>query len=439
MAKHENQFVDGAVARGIKKKTAKDIFDLMAKFADYGFNRSHSMAYAVLAFQTAYLKAHFPAYFYASVLSHEAQDSAKVYKYSTELKSMGLSLLPPDVNESGEGFTPVDNTVRYGLTAIKGMGTSSVQAIVEARKDGPFKSIYDFCARLGTGAVNRRGLESLIAAGAFDSLMPEGTHSGLWRAQLTEAIEDALAQGQRLCEDRLRGQSGLFGSTDSADLAGAEVMPDVEPWPASEIARREKAAIGFYLSTHPLDNYRDLLASMKIRPIAEFDDVASGDVVRIAGMISGLQVRTSKRGNRFAQFRFEDRSGGIKGVVLGDSFNKLSPLLVDDGMFIAEGNIEAAEGQEPTLKVNELKPLDEAETLQARELDITIPPQQRSELFFERLYGLLERDRGRTNVFITINTGETDVRLQADGLSVTGSRTLQRDLEAVGCSVNWIH
>jgi DNA polymerase-3 subunit alpha len=171
---HEEKFIDGAVERGIKKKTAKEIFDLMAKFADYGFNRSHSMAYALLAFQTAYLKAHYPAYFYAAVLSHEAQDSAKVYKYSTELKSMGLKLLPPDINESDEGFTPVEITVRYGLTAIKGMGSSSVAAIVEARKTGPFTSLFDFCGQLGAGAVNRRGLESLISAGAFDSVMCEG-------------------------------------------------------------------------------------------------------------------------------------------------------------------------------------------------------------------------------------------------------------------------
>src|SRR5687767_209849 len=129
MAVHEEKFINGAVERGIKKKTAKEIFDLMAKFADYGFNRSHSMAYAVLAFQTAYLKAHYPAYFYAAVLSHEAQDSAKVYKYTTELKSMGLELLPPDVNESDFDFTPVDKTVRYGLTAIKGMGSTSVLAM----------------------------------------------------------------------------------------------------------------------------------------------------------------------------------------------------------------------------------------------------------------------------------------------------------------------
>jgi len=272
MARHENQFIDGAIERGIKKKTAKDIFDLMAKFADYGFNRSHSMAYAILAFRTAYLKAHYPAYFYASVLSHEAQDSAKVYKYSSELRSMGLQLLPPDINESDFGFTPVENTVRYGLTAIKGMGTTSVLAIIEARKNGKFTSLFDFCARLASGAVNRRGLESLVAAGAFDSLKPDEVGIGAWRARNHGAIELALQQGQRVAEDKMRGQSGLFGVAEGGGTVD-ENLPIAAPWPQSEVASREKAAVGFYLSTHPLDDYNGLLETMRLKNIAEYDDL----------------------------------------------------------------------------------------------------------------------------------------------------------------------
>ncbi len=438
MAVHENQFIDGAVERGIKKKTAKEIFDLMAKFADYGFNRSHSMAYAILAFQTAYLKAHYPAYFYAAVLSHEAQDSAKVYKYSSELKSMGLELLPPDINESDDGFTPVENTVRYGLTAIKGMGTTSVAAMIEARKSGKFTSLFDFCSRLGSGAVNRRGLESLIAAGAFDSLMPESIEIGAWRAQNHAAIESALQQGQRMAEDRLRGQSGLFGVVESNGSNAADELPYAEPWPQSEIAKREKAAIGFYLSTHPLDNYKDLLVGMRLKAIVEFDDLRSGDVVKIAGMISGLQIRTSKRGKRFATFRFEDRSGGIKGVVLGESFNKLSAFLADDAMFIAEGNIEAAEGQEPTLKINDLKSLDDTVATSARQINITIPNGAADESYFQSIYHVLERERGHCGVSLTLTAGDTQVKLEAGGLTVGGSRALQRELEDRGCHVQWV-
>ncbi len=437
MAVHENTFVEGAVKNGIAKKTAKEIFDLMAKFADYGFNRSHSMAYAVLAFQTAYLKAHYPAYFYAAVLSHEADDSAKVYKYSTELKSMGLRLLPPDINESGEGFTPIDDTVRYGLTAIKGMGASSVAAIAEARKDGKFTSLYDFCSRLGTGAINRRGLESLIAAGAFDSLMPEGTAVGAWRARLFAAIEPALQQGQRTTEDRLRGQSGLFGSEGTVDLA--DDLPQADPWPKSEIAKREKAAVGFYLSAHPLDNYTELLAATRVKNIAEHDDLQSGLNVNLAGMIIGLQVRVSKKGNRFATFRIEDRSGGVKCVAVGENYNKFVGLLKDDELIIAEGKIEASEGQEPTLMINEIRGLDDALAEMARAVSISIPVKCSNEHDLEELFRLLDKERGRCGVHLTMLAGEARVSLEAPGVSVAPSRSLQRQLEEYGCVVEWVH
>jgi DNA polymerase-3 subunit alpha len=436
MAVHEQTFVDGAVANKIAKKTAKEIFDLMAKFADYGFNRSHSIAYAVLAFQTAYLKAHYPAYFYAAVLSHEADDSAKVYKYATELKTMGLELLPPDVNESGEGFTPVDDTVRYGLTAIKGLGESSVRSIVEARKEGRFTSLFDFCGRVGTAAVNRRALESLISAGAFDSLKPDSESSGSWRAKLFGAIDAALSHGQRAAEDRMMGQSGLF-AVASGEEGSAEVLPDVPAWAQDEVARREKAAVGFYLSAHPLDNYAGILAGMRLRPIADFANIQADQMVKLAGMISGLQVRTSKRGNRFAQFRFEDKSGGLKGVLLGDNFNKLSHLLVDDGLFIAEGNLKVEEGG-ATFMINELRSLYEAEAMQARMIDVTVPEAKLEPQFLEDLYRLLERERGHCGVSLSISAGPAKVQLTAGELNIAPSRQLQKDLEERGCTVAWV-
>ncbi|MGB7201989.1 MAG: DNA polymerase III subunit alpha [Pyrinomonadaceae bacterium] len=439
MAVHEETFISGAIKNGIHRKTAKEIFDLMAKFADYGFNRSHSMAYAVLAFQTAYLKAHYPAYFYAAVLSHEAQDSAKVYKYSTELKSMGLSLLPPDVNESGEGFTPIDDTVRYGLTAIKGMGASSVAAIVEARNSGKFTSLFDFCGRLGSGAVNRRGLESLISAGAFDSLMPQEKSTGEWRSQLHAAIETALAQGQRASEDRMRGQSALFGAVEGSD-ASLDQLPDAKPWSPAEVAMREKAAVGFYLSAHPLDDYKAMLAAARLKNLADYGDLAAGQTIRLAGMIGMCQIRVSKRGNRFCTFRLEDRSGGIKGVVMGNVLPELTHFLRDDELVIAEGTIEAAEGQEPTLRVSDLKSLDETLAARSRELHITVPKLNGgAEEFFTNLYYLLERDRGNCSVFLTVPAGETRVELQSEGLAVAPSLQLQKELEDRGCLVTWAH
>jgi DNA polymerase-3 subunit alpha len=235
----------------------------------------------------------------------------------------------------------------------------------------------------------------------------------------------------------MRGQTGLFGGVDTSDSAHAFSMPDAPPWTQSEIAEREKAAIGFYLSTHPLDTYDEVLSGIKLKNIAEFDDLRSGDVVTLAGMVSGLQIRTSKKGNRFAMFRFEDRSGGIKGVVLGENFNNLSPMLRDDEMFIAEGRIEAPEGQEPTLKVTDLKLLSEAEASRACAIEITLPSDGADEAYLESLYGILERDRGRCNVFLTITAGPASVKLHADTLNVVGSTGLQKELEAKGCGVKW--
>jgi DNA polymerase-3 subunit alpha len=280
-------------------------------------------------------------------------------------------------------------------------------------------------------------LESLIAAGAFDSMMPEGSTAGEWRPRLFAAIDSALAQGLRASEDRMMGQSGLFGVADG-ETAVAETLPVVPAWPQDEVARREKLAVGFYLSAHPLDNFAGLLAGMRLKSIAEYDDLQSGQMVKLAGMISGLQVRTSKRGNRFAQFRFEDRSGGIKGVVLGENFNKLSMLLADDGLFIAEGQIEAPEGQDPTLKVTDLRSLYEAEAMQARTIDITVPDAREDMKFLEDLYHLLERDRGHCGVSLNVAAGPARVKLIAADLSIAPSRALQRELEDRGCTVAWV-
>ncbi len=435
---HRDKFVERAVERGQKRRVATEIFELMNKFADYGFNRSHSMAYAVLAFRTAYLKAHFPAHFYASVLSHEAQDSAKVYKYSNELRSIGLSLLPPDINESDEGFTPGEGAVRFGLTAIKGMGTSSVQSIVEARRSGPYTSLFDFCSRLGAGALNRRGLESLIAAGAFDSLMPSFMTSGEWRASLTASIEMALQHGQRLAEDHARGQNALFGASDESGGATPSELVQAAGWDGMEISRREKASIGFYLSSHPLDGFAEILEEMGISNIADRGELNGGDNVRMAGMISMLAVRHSKKGNRYCMFRLEDRSGGIKAIAWSETYQTHSAQLQDDEIIVAEGRIEASEGQEPTLILSQVMSLDETIAKEARKLNITLPAKSADRRFIEDLFVSIGGTNGDCDVFVDLPIERATVRLHAPGIKIEGSRALQRKLEGMGCRVDWV-
>lgn len=438
MAVHEDKFVKGAVANGINETKAEEIFKLMAQFADYGFNRSHSIAYAYLAFQTGYLKAHHPTYFYASVLSHESDDSAKVYKYSNELRSMGMKLLPPDVNESDEGFTPTDDSVRFGLNAIKGIGTSTVRSVVDARKSGPFTSLFDFASRMDQGAVNRRGLESLVTAGAFDSIMPEGIEPSQWRAQLYAAVESALSLGQRAWNDRERGQVDLFGAATADDTTDHNELPNVRPWTQSEMSMNEKAAIGFYLSVHPLDAYTETIAGLGISPLAERTEIRPGDRLRMAGIVSALAVRYSKKGNRFATFRFEDQSGGVKCLVWAEAYGKFSSTLSDDALLIVEGKVEAVDGQEITLIVDDVKNLADAKPRNARSVVISLPESCSDEEHMNEIYTILSRTQGRCDVQLTMPIGGLEVKLESQILRIEGSARLEKELATRGCSVEWI-
>ncbi len=436
MAPHESKFIIGAVERGMNKRTAKEIFDLMAKFADYGFNRSHSIAYAYLAFQTGYLKAHFPAHFYSAVLSHEADDSAKVYKYSTELRVMGLELLPPDINESGEGFTPVGNAVRFGLNAIKGMGASSSHAIIEARKSGRFTSLFDFVSLVDQGAVNRRGLESLITAGALDSLASETGFVGAWRARLFSSIENASSYAQSVWNDRNSGQTGLFAGSGEEILSTPD-LPQVEEWSSAEVSKREKTALGFYLSSHPLDEYSETLTGLRIRNIGDHGEFRAGASVVLAGLLTAAQVRWSKKGNRFCTFRLEDRSMGVKCLVWSDTYNKHSANLTDDSMVIIEGKVESADGGDVTIIVNEVRPIAEQYARNARSVVIKLPSDFNDEKYLEDIFGMLLETPGRCDVYFESATEGILTKLHSPALSIRGSTQLARLLESKGCSVDW--
>src|SRR5438128_2268868 len=258
MAQQEQNFILVSVARGIKRDKAQQIFSLMKQFADYGFPKAHSVAYAYLAFQTAYLKAHFPEHFYAAVLSNEIEDTAKVFKYTKEMRSRGFALLPPDVNESEAGFTPLTGAIRYGLAAIKGIGLTSVNAIMKAREAGRFRSLFDFAERVEEGAINKRVLEGLVCVGAFDSLSDSGEPVPSWRARLFGAIDNALARSARTKRARLLGQNELFGGTTPEAAEDTAALPKAKAWTLTEMLAAEKKALGFYITGHPLDDYANV-------------------------------------------------------------------------------------------------------------------------------------------------------------------------------------
>ncbi|MEW6362075.1 MAG: DNA polymerase III subunit alpha [Pyrinomonadaceae bacterium] len=437
MAMHREKFVSGAAAGGISREKAEEIFNLMAQFADYGFNRSHSVAYAYLAFQTAYLKAHYPTYFLAAVLSHESDDSAKIYKYSNELRSLGLNLLPPDINLSDEGFTPTDDSVRFGLSAIKGIGTTTVRAIIEARKSGHFKSLFDLVGRLNQGVINKRALEGLIAAGSLDSLMPAGKNPGEWRAELFAAIDEAVRYGQKKWSDRESGQNALFGgfAEDSAD----HPMPAtaVKPWTQAELSQREKEALGFYLSVHPLDPYLETVKKLGIKSFNEIGDLTSGAKFRMAGVVSAMQVRYSKKGNRFATFRLEDTGGGVKCLVWSDAYTKLASLLADDRLLIIEGRIEAVDGQDVTVIVESAENLADASLKAARKVIVTLPAADCGEDFLNDVYSIICDSPGQCDVIFRVPLDNFEVLLQSQIFRIEGSTRIESALAERGCRVEW--
>ncbi|MFN2453902.1 MAG: DNA polymerase III subunit alpha [Pyrinomonadaceae bacterium] len=442
MALHEQKFVEGAVNKNIKEDKARQIFSLMAQFADYGFNRSHSVAYAYLAFQTAYLKAHFAEHFYAAVLSNELQDTAKVFKYTSELRSQGIKLLPPDVNESGSGFTPLQGAIRYGLAAIKGVGQASVNAILEARHKGAFRSLFDFTERVAQGAVNKRVCESLVSAGAFDSLNTEQpTH--LWRARLHKAADTALAQGSRTQKSYLQGQSGLFGSVDVGDDAHAhETIPDVQPWTHAVLLAHEKEAIGFYITGHPLEDYEAVLEEVGGISSKSLCAQLSGTKVSLGGIITALQVRTTKKGARFALLRLEDQAGGVKCVLWPEIYSKYSGSLEDEAPVLVSGKLEMTDDGAFSVIVDEVGRLDEIIQRKARAIIIRVPTTSDfSDAGVEKLFRILDEHRGECDVYLdlTLENGIV-VRARPHGaLRIKGSTEIESVLHKHGCHVEWVN
>ncbi len=436
MALHEQKFINGAVERGIKKDKAEKIFSLMQKFSDYGFPRSHAVAYAYLAFQTAYLKAHFPEHFYAAVLSSEAQDAAKVFKYSKELRSQGIKMLPPDVNESYSGFTPLPGAIRYGLAAIKGLGQSTVNSVIEARKGGPFKSFFEFTQRLAHGGLNKRVLEGLVGAGAFDSLKSDSRELHEWRGALHNSIDAALARAQRAKRERIQGQNGLFGSLpEDSDFIEQPLSSGVI-WTRSQLLLAEKAALGFYVTAHPLGNYAELLQVSKAVKSVDLPGLCSGTRIHVGGVISDLQPKTTRKGDRFALLRLEDESGGTKCVLWPETYRKYSMLLKNELPVLVSGRLELSEDNPPTIILDQVQSLDEM--LKAREIVVLQVPQASDPaLLFDSILHVINTHAGNCEVMLETSV-DTDllVRVKVSStLRVERSEKFETAVRKMGCGV----
>ncbi|MGB7234082.1 MAG: DNA polymerase III subunit alpha [Candidatus Acidiferrum sp.] len=319
MAAQRAKFMAGCLGNKVPEKKADRIFNLMEEFAGYGFNKSHSCAYALLAYQTAYLKTHYPVEFMAALLTSETGNAEKAVKYINEARGMSISILPPDVNESDLYFTPVGESIRFGLAAIKNVGENTAKAVRDSRLSaGEFTTLYDLCERIEARFLNKRVFESLIKSGALDSLGP--------REAMLASVDDALAAVQRATRTRESGQHGLFG-TATAPATMPFVLHEAEPWSETERLASEYAMVGFYVSGHPLAKYTSRLEELKCISLDQVEGQRNGKETTVAALIVGTRPMRSKKGARWAIFTIQDMTGVQELLAFPESFARLEPML----------------------------------------------------------------------------------------------------------------
>jgi DNA polymerase-3 subunit alpha len=335
MAAQRAKFMAGCGANKIPEKKAERIFNLMEEFAGYGFNKSHSCAYALLAYQTAYLKTHYPVEFMAALLTSEAGNTDKVVKYINEARGMSISILPPDVNESDLYFTPVGEAIRFGLAAIKNVGENTAKAIRESRQEhGKFNSLCGFCERIEPRFLNKRVFESLIKSGALDSLGP--------RESQLASVDVAIAAVQRASRIRESGQHGLFG-TAAAPAPAAFEMYEAEPWSEEERLASEYAMLGFYVSGHPLAKYASRLADLKVISLDQVEERRNGKEITIAALIVGTRPMRSRKGARWAIFTVQDMTGIQELLAFPESFARMEDLLKPGKPLLIKARVQVEE------------------------------------------------------------------------------------------------
>ena len=412
MAKQREAFMQGAVANGINEKKAKKIFDLMEFFAGYGFNKSHSTTYAWIAYQTAYLKANYSWHFMAALLTIEAANTDKLAMYLGECRDLGIPILPPDINTSQLPFTVEKEGVRFGLCAVKNVGEGAILSMLAVRKElGTITSLFRLCEQVDQRLVNKRPLESLVKAGAFDSMATGPIPSR--RARLFAAVDRAIEHGSRHQRNREQGQDSLFGGAAEGLEPGAEIpLPDAAPWNEAQQLAFEKEALGLYMSGHPLERFSEELKAFGAQRIAELSQSLAD--VWVGGIVSGLRPLKTKKGDRMAVFILDDIAGGLEVVVFPETFGKHGHLIAADAMLLVRGKFEK-DDESARIVAIELQPISLLKERTTREVVIHLQVPSRNTL--EALAELLSRHRGDRRVLLELDVKENggpDLRVRAD-------------------------
>lgn len=432
IAAEKPNFLSGAKENGIAEKDAEQLFDLILKFAGYGFNKAHSTRYAIVAYQTAYFKKHYPREFLAATLTFESADTDKVVQYMAEADRMGVKISPPDINTSASDFTVDGERVRFGLAAVKGIGVKAVEAILAARKEaGRFRDLYHFCEHVDLRAVNKATIEALIKCGAFDAL-------GATRPEMIAAVENAVELGQQAAADRRSGQMSFFGGGfGDGEATQRPKYPKVEPWSESELLRAEKDTLGFYVSSHPLVHYARELISLSLPEgikLSSLDDCPERMPVTVGCMIASVRnTVTKKDGRKMAMLTVEDTYGKCDAVVFPDNYEKFGSLLTVEAIVFIRGQVDRSR-ERPNLLVDEVIPIDQALPVLTGKLHLFTPVGTTQETF-EKIRDLLGRSKGSCPVCLHVRPAtrpDTIVQLRLDGRhSIAPTRELVDELVAL--------
>jgi len=421
MAKQRERFIEGAVQRGYPPKKIEKIFDLLAKFAEYGFPKAHSAAYALLAYQTAYLKTRYPVEFMAALLTSVTGNTDDVVKYINECREMGIAVEAPDINVSDANFTPHGSAIRFGLAAVKNVGHNAIESIMAGRKElGRYSSIYEFCEKVDLRLLNKRVLESLIKSGAMDGLGR--------RAQLMAVLDRAIEGAQKTQRDAESGQHGLFGVFQEEEASASNSkMPDTPDWDEHTRLANEKEILGFFISGHPLEKYRDKLNDLRALSTEEIcaltKSTGKDENITTAGIITNLRVLKSKRGDFYAQGALEDMAGTVEMLVFPEAYRKLQEKVKLEVPVLIRGGVRIEEGANPKLTVNEILPLEDAKVPLPNSLRIRVPLETANESTVDALHSLCARQKGAAKVLFDVERqGDFMVVMEAEGYNVLPDR-----------------
>ena len=426
MAKQRDRFLRGTRERSIDDRQANEVFDLMARFAEYGFNKSHTAAYGLIAYQTAWLKAHLPAEFYASLLTIESGNTDKVLLYLDDARRHGIDVLPPDVNESDRKFAVVQGKVRFGLGGVKNVGESAIESILEARtKDGPFKDVGDFLTRVDLRRVNKRVIEALVRCGAFDGM-------GVTRAAMTESLDRLVEYGQNRAREKESGQFGLFATTPKA--AGGLKIPQIPEWDEAERLRVEKEAMGFYVSGHPMGAFAAEIKRFTTATTADLRERKKGDTVELAGLVASIKViRTKANQEEMAFVQWEDMVGSVEVTVFPKTYALVQAKLQLQEPLLLKATVDEVNEDGAKLIAEELRVLSEVREKETREVRFVLEAEELNDAHLKALKEVLARHPGKstTKVQVPVRADVEVVVALPDAYKVRPSREMVLEAEAV--------